>query len=1125
MRRECAVCGESNDVNNNFCNNCGVEFTVACHECNLENKLDAKFCGGCGLKLKKNNIRQNHTENNNHGERRQLTVMFCDLVGSSELAEQFDPEEFRELLRSYQQCVADISERFEGHIAKYIGDGMLIYFGHPHAHEDDAKRSVLAGLGILEGIEALNQDLRNQNIQLSVRIGIHTGLVVVGEMGSGKLKEKNAIVGETPNIAARIESAAEPNSLVISETTHDLVRGLFVVEDLGKKSLKGVSNHTRLYKVIEESNFLSEFDVRYNEGMSPLVGRNRELDFLSNCWEKAKNGIGQIVWLSGEAGVGKSRIVSDFMHKAASQSLHLRLYTCSSIHTNTAFYPIINYLNYILNFDKKDSDDLKYQHLQTLMNSFDLPLGKYAPYVAPLLGIHVTNSENDTKKLTPDETKKIIIDAWVGLMIAMSEQKPLLLIFEDMHWVDPSTQELINIISSKLSDKRIFLLFTSRPNYKFETEKDFVMQSITLDRLDHKNTQSMISQIAGECPLPEDLIQDLAKKSDGIPLYIEEITKTVMNSSILKRKNNRYELVAPIASMLIPKTLKDSLMARLDQLSDAKQIAQLAATVGRVFSADLLKRLNDDDFHFTEGSLKQLEKARLIEKADSSGQAIYQFRHALLQETAYKSLLKSTRKEYHKKIANALVEHFSSLVELEPETVALHFTQAGEISKAVDHWIQAGMRANITSSHNEAISHFTQAAELLKTLPESKKTLAQDFQVQVRLIGPLIAAQSYVSPLVEKAFTRALELSKKIGYSPEIFPVLHGRYAFYQVCGLIDKAESLVDEFYQQADSQQEDYDTLMMIGNRMRGSSAMMQGNGKAAIDYLQNSINAYDFTHHSGLNALYGQDIKVSCLAYMGLANWHQGKIAEIEKNTSDAIELANKILTANTIGISHIVSQVIPLALLDDFAGTLRASDEAIEIAIKLDTPLWKIAGFIYKGWALVKLGDKLGKEKEGMELLEQGVTAYNNMKLGLYRPSVLNLYAQACMDMGLVVKGIEALQNSLELSQMGGELWLDAESHRIMGELLLKKPDPEPEKAEEEFKLGLNIAKDQQSITQELRVLLSLSRHYSESDRLKELATTNDSLQKVIGCFDENESFRDLDLARQRLNTHSVQLPRF
>jgi tetratricopeptide (TPR) repeat protein len=579
----------------------------------------------------------------------------------------------------------------------------------------------------------------------------------------------------------------------------------------------------------------------------------------------------------------------------------------------------------------------------------------------------------------------------------------------------------------------------------------------------------------------------------------------MIGSGILKQHDNRYELTGPLSSLDIPRTLKDSLMARLDQLSGVKKIAQVAATIGRQFSIDVLKSLKLEWVENIDADFNSLLDSQLVEKTEANNDTDYQFRHALLQETAYESLLKSTRRYYHGLIAETLVNKFPDQVKSDPGVIARHFTEAGETELAIQYWVAAGNQANKTSSHNEAISHFTKAIELLKILPRNRQVDEQEFQIQVRLIGPLIAAKSYVSPLVEKAFVRALELSKQIDSSPEIFPVLHGRYAFYQVCGLINKAESLVDEFFELAKQQKDDYSTLLMIGSRMRGSSAIMKGNAKLAEQYLKDAINIYQYDKHFSLNTLYGQDIKVISLTYLGLTYWHQGKISEIEYCANQASELAKNIPSANTIGISHIVSRVIPYVLLDEPESALKASNKAIEVAVKLETPLWKVAGIIFKGWSLVRLGSDFGKEKEGMALLEQGIAAYSSMNLGLFRPLIMNIYAQACMDMGFIVKGLETLEESLGIAAVGGELWLNAESHRIMAELLLSGPNPDHERAKEEFEKALALSRQQASITQELRVAISL---YNFAKTEKEINAAITILKNAYDKFDDKKCTKDL-----------------
>jgi len=1096
----CYDCGQENHDDRKFCKSCGKVLSIRCQQCDFENQFDAKFCGGCGKEITR------ATPNNREAERRQLTVMFCDLVGSTELAERFDPEILRDLLRAFQQAVANVILKYGGHIAKYIGDGLLVYFGHPHAHEDDVRRSILAGLGIIEEISHLNSSLKDKHdIQLEVRIGIHTGLVVIGQMGSGTTLEENAIVGETPNIAARIESLAKPNTVTISEDTYELTKGLFIAEERSFKPLKGITQDIKIYEVTSESSFLSEFDVRVQQGLTPMVGRSKELDFLTQCWMQVKNGLGQVVWLSGEAGVGKSRIVNEFMSNISHDPQHLRLYYCSSVHSNSAFYPIMTHLKRLVNFKKDDSDEFKYKSLKSFLSTRALALGNVAPLLAPLLGIKPAERIHNA---TPEKFKLIIIESWLGLMKKMAEDRPLLLIFEDTHWVDPSTQELIGMLCKQIAKQRILLLVTSRPGYQIPEKDSFPLQSLTLNRLDKEASSVMVRQFGGQRTLPDDLVNELVTKTDGIPLFIEELTKAVMDSGLLMQKGQDFQLSAPLETLSIPNSLKDSLMARLDQLSAVKNVAQIAATIGRRFSAELLESLDLYSPSVIRESINKLLETHLIFVSDEIDRVHYQFSHALIQETAYQSLLKSTRKRYHGLIADTIIRQFPSVADTEPEILAQHYTQAGKTELAVSYWLAAGKKANRTSSHNEAVSHFTKGIELLNTLPESNETNKLEFQIQIRLIAPLIAAKSYVSPDVEKAFTRALELSRVIDISHEIFPALSARYAFYQVCGLINEAKKLVDEFYAIAELQHVEYPELELVGNRMRGASMFLLGEALRAQTYLKRSIDAYDYGKHKNILLLYGQDSKVAALSYLTLAQWHAGQVHEACQSGKDAIEHALTLSSANTTGVAYFMGCAVLQALLGNPEEVLVCTDILTDLANDQEMPLWQATGTFFKGWALVHIEQK----DQGMIKLDEGLAAYNVMKLGLFKPLILLLYADACKQTNLMIKGIKALDEALEFSKQAGEHWLDAEIHRFRGELQFLKPKKESSLGQQDFQKALVIAREQQSPTQELRILMSMLEYADIDQDIDDIET---QLRNVYNSFNDNQNFNDLSRARQLL----------
>ena len=552
--------------------NTGFKMT-SCGRCGAANDDANAFCGQCGAPL---SFDTRPTETT--AERRQLTVMFCDMVGSTRLAEQLDPEDWLEVLRAYQVACAEIVSRYEGHIAKYIGDGILVYFGHPSAHEDDPRRSVLAGLGLVRAIDRLNTRLEARyGIRVQIRIGIHTGLVVVGQVGAGETLEENAIVGETPNIAARLEAIAPPDGVVISHTTRHLVQGLFTLEDLGLQQLKGISQLVPVSLVSGEVEETSSFVARARRGLTPLVGRQAEMGRLQELWQQAVDGEGSVVLVTGEPGVGKSRLLETFKQSLAdAETPHQRLqYQCSAYHVNSAFYPLISAVTQTLRRIPDRSGQTSYEKLVSFLDQFAIN-PEHAPIFAQVLSIALPDGVVVQEK--PEAIKKIIFEDWFDLVNRMSENGPLLLVLEDAHWIDPSTRELVMKLVEWAPRHRIMALVTRRPGQGFDSDLADRFSHLPLERLNPESNREMVNRVAGDAPLPPELVDLIVRKTDGVPLYIEELTKTVLESDMLHRREGRYELSGPLPSLAIPTSLQDSLMSRLDRLSTIKDVVQVAAT-------------------------------------------------------------------------------------------------------------------------------------------------------------------------------------------------------------------------------------------------------------------------------------------------------------------------------------------------------------------------------------------------------------------------------------------------------------------------------------------------------------------------------------------------------------------
>jgi len=659
--------------------------------------------------------------------RRQITVMFVDLVDSTPLAEQLDPEEMRELLKSFHGlCAAAVAAR-DGHIARYMGDGVLVYFGYPQAHEDDAARAVHAGLGILENLRAANQ--RHQEIygvRLGVRIGIHTGLVVVGEVGAGPTRDRSAITGETPNIASRLQAEAMPDTIVISDATRRLIEGLFTLQDLGPRRLKGVSNAVPLFRVIGGSDAVDRFGTRTRHGMTPLVGREAELDMLRRRWSQARDGEMRCILLGGEAGIGKSRVLRALRDGLNGEPHRVLPLFCSPYHRTSAFWPVLDWLRRTLRLDARTRPLAGAEALGRLIAPLDLDMAEAMPVLGAFLDLPGDGPYVPADTASPTFRRRLV-EVLVKMIGAMAARRPLLLVVEDAHWIDPSMLELLQQLQERLTAARLMLLITARPEFKPGwSYRQFVQ--INLDRLSRRDRMAMVERLVGPRSLPAAVLQEIVAKTDGIPLFVEELTKAVLESGA--------PADAPQA-IAIPDTLQGSLMARLDRLdAEARDVAQLGATVGREFSTSLLARLAGRSEEDLAAPLARLAEAEIVVPsavASFSGPS-HMFRHTLIHEAAYQSLLLARRRQYHAAVAEALAAHYPELAAMQPETIAHHWTSANRADEATDWWLRAGERAFGRGAYLEACAHFQRGFELAQQL-------AGDSSTRYRRALPLLLAR------------------------------------------------------------------------------------------------------------------------------------------------------------------------------------------------------------------------------------------------------------------------------------------------------------------------------------------------------------------------------------------------
>ena len=640
-------------------------------------------------------------------ERRQLTVMFCDLVESTALATQLDPEDLREVVRAYQETAAAVIQRFDGHIAQYLGDGLLVYFGYPQAHEDDARRAVRTGLGIVETLGALNARLaQHQGVQLAVRIGIHTGLVVVGEMGGGSRQEQLAL-GETPNVAARLQGLAAPDTVVMSPATFRLVRGYFTCQDLGAHPLKGLAAPLQAYRILGESAAQSRLDAAGATGLTPLVGRDSEVALLLERWTQSQDGVGQVVLLRGEAGIGKSRLVEVLRERVRSAGATRIVFRCSPYHQHSALYPVIDHLQRFLQWQRDETPEAKFDALERVLRTYRLPLEDVLPLFAALLSVPVPE-RYPPLNLTPQRQRQKTHEALVAWLLEEAERQPVLAVWEDLHWADPSTLEVLSLLLDQVATARMLTLLTCRPEFRPPWATHVPVTQVTLNRLGRAQVEAMLPSLTGAKTLPPEVVEQVIAKTDGVPLFVEELVKMILESGLVREQAGRYVLTGPLPPLAIPSTLHDSLMARLDRLATARELVQLGAVLGREFAYDLLQAVASVDEKTLQQGLARLVEAELVYQRGLPPRSRYSFKHALIQDAAYQSLLKSTRQQYHQRIAQVLEAQFPDTALLQPELVAHHYTEAGLSAHAVRYWQQAGQRAASARRIWKPIAHLTQ---------------------------------------------------------------------------------------------------------------------------------------------------------------------------------------------------------------------------------------------------------------------------------------------------------------------------------------------------------------------------------------------------------------------------------
>jgi class 3 adenylate cyclase/predicted ATPase len=1029
-------------------------------------------------------------------ELRHLTVMFCDLVGSTGVAVELGPEELSEVVCRFNDTCAAVIKKFGGYIGRFMGDGLLVYFGYPQAHEDDAERAVRAGLDI---VAKVGQLLLRSGEPLQVRVGIATGPVVVGQtIGEGSAQEQ-AVFGETPNLAAHLQRLAAPNSVLVAATTHRLLSSAFVCADFGRVETKGKSTPVAAWRVISECEVESRFEAMRPKQLTRFVGRQEQLSRLLTFWDQAKRGAGQVVLLCGEPGIGKSRISKALLDAIAEEPHVTVRYQCSPHHTNSPFFPVINQLEQAARFKREDSPNTKLDKLEAVLSQAgDASLADASLYAA-LLSMP-SGARYPSLNFTPQRQKDLTIAALSRQLLGLARSLPVLLLIEDAHWIDATTLEAISRSIPSIRSARVCLLITFRPDFMPPWLDQSHVTMLRLNRLPREQVGAMVIDLTEGKKLPPDVYGEIIRKTDGVPLFVEELTKTVLESGQLRAFGDRYIAIAPLSSLAIPATLHDSLVARLDRLASIKQIAQIGAALGREFSYRLLAAVAPITGAPLGAALTQLGAAELIFARGEPPDSIYTFKHALVQEAAYASLLRSKRLRLHGEIADALDEHFPETIEAHPELMGHHLAEAGLAKRAIEYLQKAGERAIQRSANVEAIGHLRRALELLQSLPDHQARTREALQLVVLLGQAMIAGRGYAAAETKEVLTQAKALIDDCTDPAQKFSILYGIWACHYVGGEVVQQKDAALEFVREAERHGDI--AALSLSHRTLGTTYVTMGEFSAGRQHLERAWALYNPEEHTPYRYQYGQDIGATVLCYLCWALWHLGYVDQASVVAAQAVRHADEV--------SHPHTQAYTIfhagGMLDIFRrrcdGMPFHAARVVSLCDEHGFPQWAAAGRILKGWAAICLGEA----ELGIELLHDGTTAWRNAGSRLWLPIFLALEAEAHAKAGHNDAALQVIAEALQISEETEERWAVAEILRIKAGLLQKVGRP-TEVVEAMLINSLQVARHQQARSWELRSACDLARLWQHKGREAE------ALRLVQAIYDQfTEGFGTEDLRR-------------
>jgi class 3 adenylate cyclase/predicted ATPase len=1034
-------------------------------------------------------------------ERRQLTVMFCDMVGSTSLSAKFDPEDVRDIIAGFRETCVRVVKLYDGFAARYIGDGILVYFGYPNAHEDDAERAVRAALDIVQALSTARtsgQPLVRGHVP-EVRIGIATGLAVVGDLIGQRTEERASAVGETPNLAARLQALAPPNGVVIAASTHALLRAKFEYEKLGTHELKGISEKVQAWRVVRPSRAETRFAATVGPKPTALVNREEEIALLLGRWRQAKQGRGQVVLLSGEPGIGKSRILEEIRDRIAGDRHGQVSFQCSPYYTSTAFHPFVQQLKFALGLERDGIVMPPFSNLEAAITAAKGDVERVAPLFGALLAIP-TGDRYAPLDLSPRLQKDATVAALADHFAGLAHDLPLVVAFEDAHWIDPTSHEVLDLLVEKVQNAPILLIVTGRSEFQASWKLQHHITTSTLKRLNRPLQQTFVERVAGARELPREIVEEVLLKTDGVPLFIEELTKTVIESDFLTEKDGRYVLTGPWHQLAIPATLTDSLMARLDRMGPFKRIAQIGGTIGREFSYELLCAIADTPTAQIDAALDHLDQAGLIGRRGQLSDAVYTFKHVLIQDAARSSLLHSERRRLHARIASALAEMYPETTEREPELLAYHLTESGQSEEAARAWLDAGKQAARLGAHLEANGHLRRGLAVIQGNRGMPSRDSIELELRLMLGYGLIAAKGYGAQEIEDNFARGLELGLQLKDEEKVLGAIRGLWMRHFIRADLSKAHGLSVELLRFARRQRArdgvapaEQATYFVEAHRSIGMTMLYRGRFLAARHHLQHAVRLHDPAQRRDLaERLISPD--VLSLSYLGYIQWFVGRADTARQHCARAISNAEDMRHPYTLAFALVFGAYL-CQHLRDVEGTRHHAGRALAIASTHGFLHWKRQAAILHGWARSELGDV----EEGLSEMRAGLDGYEAQDSWLASCWFRSLLAQGHARAGRPEAALRALDEALAIAGRTGDHFFLAENVRLQGEITLAQVGlAAASDVEAMFKRSLQTARAQNASSWELRTATSLARLWRDAGRHDEAA---DLLLPVLQAFEQ------------------------